>query len=455
VPMDIVHRQTDASKFLLCGVAASLALFGVLRLAWIEALVVLPLTRVQGDVALSLFGTPALPVAVTLACSGADALALCVGAILAYPVRWPARLAGAAGGIALILALNTMRIGTLGLAAATPAWFDLLHLYVWPASLTLAIAGYVFGWMRVAERTAPAAAADEPAPAPGHTAIPAWRPTRRFIMLTAAFAIAFAVASPLYLESAAVLSLAGLIATAAATILGALGVGAQASANVLMTGRGAFVVTQECISTPLIPVYLAALFTHGISRRRMVVGVLATLPLFTALGVARLLVVALPDALMASPTFLVHAFYQLLLGAVVIVVAARWRHGGKAGPAYAAAGLVAGVLFMGVLGSAYTAAVAAPTAPTFADPQGAVAFLPSFQIGLYLALCVASLVATRWARALAGLGVLALVHVTGLWALQALAAIGITTAVRDVRAFAVAAPVLIFVLAVRHVRAPH
>ena len=53
--------------------------------------------------------------------------------ILAYPVRWRTRLAGAAGGAALILGLNTLRIGTLGRAAASPAWFNALHVYVWPA----------------------------------------------------------------------------------------------------------------------------------------------------------------------------------------------------------------------------------------------------------------------------------------------------------------------------------
>ena len=87
----------------------------------------------QGALAARLFGAPTLPVEVTLACSGADALALCLGAVLAYPVRGAARLAGAAGGAALILGLNTLRIGTLGRAAASPAWFDALHLYVWPA----------------------------------------------------------------------------------------------------------------------------------------------------------------------------------------------------------------------------------------------------------------------------------------------------------------------------------
>lgn len=444
--MVTARRLSDAGRFMLSGLAASLGLFGALRLPWIETQVVLPLTRVQGDVAVAVFGTPGLPVAVTMACSGTDALALCVGAILAYPARWPARVAGAGGGIALILALNTVRIGTLGRAAGAPGWFDALHLYVWPALLTLAIAAYVFGWMRLAERTTPQPAAGTPGPAPGATPPAAWRPTRQFILLTAAFAIAFAVASPLYLDSPAVLALAGFITTAAATILGGVGVSAHASANILTTGRGAFIVTQECVTTPLIPVYLAAVFAHGLSRRRMVAGVLATLPLFTALGIARLLVVALPEAVMASPTFLVHAFYQLLLGAVVVVIAAMWRHGGKAAPAYAAAGLGAGVLFMSLLGSAYSAVIAAPAAPSFADPQGAIAFLPAFQAGLYLALCVAGLVASQWARALAGFGVMALLQAAGVLALHALAANGVTAHVRDVRAVAIVVPVVIFAL---------
>ena len=89
-----------------------------------------------------------MPVAVTAECSGTDVLALCLAAILACPVPWRARLAGAAGGVALVLALNTVRIATLGRAAASPALFQALHLQVWPAILVLATAGYVFAWMR-------------------------------------------------------------------------------------------------------------------------------------------------------------------------------------------------------------------------------------------------------------------------------------------------------------------
>ena len=143
---------TPASRFVLRGVGASLGLFGLLRLGWTEAHVVLPITHMQASLAARWFGPPALPVEVTLACSGADALALCLGAILAYPVSWRTRLAGIGGGVFLTLTLNTIRIGTLGRAAASPAWLSALHLYIWPAVLTLAIAAYVFSWMRLADR---------------------------------------------------------------------------------------------------------------------------------------------------------------------------------------------------------------------------------------------------------------------------------------------------------------
>ena len=437
MPTDTARGRMNAVKFALQSVAWSLGLFGLLRLRWTEAHVVLPFTHAQGWVAVHLFGTPTLPVEVTLACSGADALALCVGAVLAYPVEWRSRLVGACGGAALILGLNVLRIGTLGRMAGSPAWFNTLHLYVWPAALTLAIAGYVFGWMRFAERRR------ERPPAPSATAPLAPQPSRRFVVLTAVLLLLFVAASPLYLESASVLALASFIARTAALILGVVGVSAHAAANVLWTPRGGVLVTQECISTPLIPVYLAAVCTYSTTWRRLILGVLATLPLFIALGIARLLVVALPNVV-ASPIFFVHAFYQLLLGAVVVFLAALWRYRGRAALGHALVGVIVGVLFVRLLGPFYTRAVTYAAAFPLDDPQGAIAFLPSFQVGLYLALCVAAFGALGWKRFLAGLAVLELTQVGGLLALQALSShSGLTAHVRDVRGWAVAGPLLI------------
>ena len=199
------HPGRQARNFALRGVAWSLGLFGLLRLGWFEAHAVLPLTQLQARLAQGGFGAPALPIDVTLACSGADALALCAGAILAYPARWGARLTGVSGGVALILALNIVRIGTLGRAAASPSWFDALHLYVWPAVLMLAIAGYVFGWMRLADRRATIAPAPLCRTAAGERRLSAI--TGRFVVLTAISVVLFTTAAPLYLENARLLAL--------------------------------------------------------------------------------------------------------------------------------------------------------------------------------------------------------------------------------------------------------
>ena len=456
MPTDTARGRTTAVSVALQGVAWSLGLFGLLRLSWIEAHAVLPLTRMQAGVAVGMFGTPALPVEATLACSGTDALALCLGAILAYPVTWKKRVAGCAGGVGLILGLNTLRIGSLGRMAASPAWFDTFHLYIWPAVLMLAIAGYAFAWMRLADGPpSPLASARQAPPSPLASARRGPQPSRRFVLLTAVFLLLFVAASPLYLDSAVVLALAGFIARAAAASLGAAGVSAHAAANVLSTPRGAFIVTQECISTPLVPVYLAAVCAYSTTWRRLIVGVVAALPLFIVLGIVRLLLVALPDAIVASPLFLVHAFYQLLLAAVVVCLAALWRHGSRTAPGYALSAVIAGVLIVWVLDPLSTRAVTYATAAPLDDPQGAVAFLPAFQVGFYLALWIAAFAATGWKRFIAGLAVLELTQIAGLLVLHHLAThSGLTAHVRDVRGWAIAGPLLIVAAVVNVRRAP-
>ena len=218
MPTDTIPTSFRAARnFALRAVAWSLGLFGLLRLPWIQSHALLPVTLAQARVATALFAAtplPGLPVDVTLACSGADATALCLAAVIAYPATWRMRLAGGGAGLALILSLNTLRIGTLGRAVASPAWFNTLHVYVWPAVLTLAIAGYVFGWMRLADRRP---SSGERPSSPLATARPAPQPTRRFIFFAAAFLLLFLAASPFYLDSPSVLALAGFIARAAAS----------------------------------------------------------------------------------------------------------------------------------------------------------------------------------------------------------------------------------------------
>jgi exosortase/archaeosortase family protein len=448
-------RRQPAFEFALRGVAWSLGLFGLLRLGWLETHAVLPLTQLQARLAESAFGTPAVPIDVTLACSGTDALALCAGAILAYPSIWRMRLGGAALGIGLVVVLNTLRIGTLGRAAGSASWFEVLHLYVWPALLMLAVAGYVFAWMRFADRRRAPVAVSASVPRSGASTASAGdlrldeRPallTRRFVLSTAALLVLFAAASPLYLQSSEVQTVASFIARATASTLAFLGVQATVTANVLWTARGGFLVTQECIATPLIPVYLAAAFSYPKTWRRRVLAFLAAVPLFVGLGIARLLVVALPAALVGSPTFLVHAFYQFLLAGVVVLLAAFWRHGaGSFAWRRALLGGALGGAFAWLLESPYRRALASVVAGApLEDPQRALALLPTFQVGLYVALCVAAFVAFRWRPFVTGLALLGLSQVAVFAALQLVARhASLTPHVRDVRAWALAGPLLL------------
>jgi hypothetical protein len=234
-----------------------------------------------------------------------------------------------------------------------------------------------------------------------------------------------------------------------------LGVHATAAGNVLSTTRGGFLVTQECLSTPLIPVYLAAVCAYARSRGQLLLALAAALPLFVALGVARLLVVALPAALVGSPMFLVHAFYQLVLAGVLVVLAAIWRHGtGLTAWRRTLAGAAAGIAVAVLLGPWYSRVLMSTswTSPP-PDPQGALAFLPAFQMALYVALALTAFTRIHSRLLMAGAAFLALSQVLFFSALHLAAHhAGVMVHVRDIRAWAVAGPLLLIVLLVANDR---
>lgn len=422
-----------ATKFVLRAVAWSLGLFGLLRFPYIEAQIVAPATALQAAAAVQVFGVAASPIQTTLACSGSDAIALCLGAILAYPVAWRRRGRGALGGLALILGLNILRIGTLGRAAADPVWFNALHLYIWPAVLTLAIAGYVFTWMQGAGRAAAA---------PGIAAsVGPWPRSRQFVVLSVVLLLIFLVATPYALDNPAALAVAAFIARAAAATLSAFGATAHAAGDVLFTSQGAYRVTVECIATPMIPIFAAAVMALLTSWRWRIVCLAAAGPLFVALGIVRVLVVALPIAVVSS-TFLVHAFFQLLTAVIIVFAAAVWRARGAIAIRRGLVGNVAGALLIVALGP-WSARV---THLAFAgnDPQGALAFLPAFQMGLFVALWIAAFADLGWRRFTVGVVVLGIVQIAGLLALHWLATpAGFLADVRAIRGLAIVGPILI------------
>jgi hypothetical protein len=138
-----------------------------------------------------------------------------------------------------------------------------------------------------------------------------------------------------------------------------------------------------------------------------------------------------------------------------VFLVALWRHGRRAAARFAVAGIVAGIAFAYLLGPVYTRLVTYPGGATLDDPQGALALLPAFQVGLYLALWIAAFMGAGWRTFLAGLALLAMTQTTVLIGLEALAGLaGLTAHVRDVRGWAIAGPLLMIVVVVRLAR-PH
>ncbi|MDX1502310.1 MAG: hypothetical protein R3325_08090 [Thermoanaerobaculia bacterium] len=433
--------RDPALTYLVRAVLLGVAIFGLLRLGWVERRLLLPFTAAQERLACALLGDPTGPIAVGLSCSAAEVVALCLGAVLAFPAPWRRRLAGAAGGMALIVGLNTLRIGTLGRAAGDRPLFELLHLYLWPGALIAAVTAFVFLWMRWAVEAGDRGSA-APLRAPGR------RPLTRLALAGGLLLALYLVLSPWLLDSPAVQAAAGAVAAFAASLARLLGLSASSQGGLFRTEYGVFVVTADCVLTPLIPVYLAAALTLPGTARRRVAAILATPLLFFLLAAARLLVLVAPPVLVGSHRLAVHGFRQLLLGVVVLAAAAWWRR--RAGwPRRALLAVVAAAAGGLLLGPAWTrgvtAAAAALGAPSLGvglpDPQGALLLTPAYQMALFAGLWVAG--GGRWSRAATAAAALALsqplllLAAGGAWERWAVA-----PGAQLLRAWALAAPLL-------------
>ena len=449
-----------ARRFALSALAWSLALFAALRLTWIDLTVVGWLASTQRDLALWYGATATAPVIVDSSCSGSDVIALCLAVTLSYPVAWRQRLIGAAGGTLLILALNTIRIGTLFNTASQPALFEMLHIYVWPALLMVATGIYVLVWTSRAGSVGARRAG----------AVPARAPWARFGLTALALLGLHAAAAPWTMTSAAVLRAGTWTAAAAERVLTFVGVAATSTGNIIATSRGAFQVTQECLLTPLVPIYLAAAVALPMRGRTRAWALLLALPVFFVLGILRVLVLALPPAIVSSPLFVAHGFYQIVAGVALIAAASAWalsredeptRRAQVAGRAIVAA--VAALLAAIALGDAWRAGVTAlaGAASAFApntltawtipgDVQGALPLLPGYQLGLLVGLWIALSPFRRAGRFAIALAALALTQVAVLVALGEISArFGFPAHPLLVRAIAVSVPVALALLLFR------
>ena len=396
-------RHAEAGRFLAAAAGWNLAFFAALRTDWFAAHIGLPFAALQQLVATWYSGGMTLPVMVTMECSGTDVMALSAGVILAYPATAARRLRGVAFVLPVLLVLNLIRIDTLARTVGTPSLFPLLHLYVWPAALMAAAALLVFRWMHAAD------------------SLP--RPAGRAVWRALACLGVFAIATPFLASGALVAAACVWVAHASAHGLTALGADAVARGALLSTPRGAFIVTADCLLSPIIPLWVMAVLWWPLSRWQRFAGLALSLPIVAALAVTRLFVLAAPGAWVSAPLILVHGFHQLVLFAA-IVVAASGHSAPRSGPlaprvmkglgVVAAAGVVA-ILAGGFYNAALAQAAVAlsPIAPHAlrawwvpGDIQGALVLLPMYQLSLFSALLFVSGRPVAWRRA--GLAVTAL-----------------------------------------------
>ena len=407
-------------RFTLITGAWFVGLFGLMRLPWVERVLLTPFAEVQQRVADQLTGAPSDLVYAGPSCSGGDPLALCGAAIFAFPATWGSRLRGVAVGFTLITTFNIVRLGHLSLIAENRALLDLLHLYVWPGILILISAGFVYAWM--GRQGVAGGAAGAGGAAAGGLVLGA--ATRRFLLLAALLVAVYFATAPFFYESAFVDVVAGWIAVTGGGILAATGATAAVSGAIIRTAHGGFIVTQECIFTPLIPLYVAGALSAPMGWGRRTAMLAATPLVFFALGVSRLLILAVPAAVIGSYAVAIHAFSQTLVAVILIAVAAfrtagTGRRGAARGALAVALGAFAAFAAAPVLGAVVGGAVgglqslAGHAGHAFADDQGAWAILPAFQVGLFAALWIAVAGGGRtssWRRALVGVAGVVLVQ---------------------------------------------
>jgi exosortase H (IPTLxxWG-CTERM-specific) len=82
-------------------------------------------------------------------CTGLDVAIFLASAILVFPAPWRARLRGVALGFAIVLVTNFARVLTLCVLNATsPRAFELVHVYVWPAFISLVCLATLLFWIK-------------------------------------------------------------------------------------------------------------------------------------------------------------------------------------------------------------------------------------------------------------------------------------------------------------------
>jgi exosortase/archaeosortase family protein len=424
-------------------VAWTLASVALLGSPSVQAALLQPFAEWQARAVSWLIGAATLPVAMVPSCSGLDVMALCAGAIACYPASIERRFAGAAGGVTLLVALNLARIATLARTAASPG-FAALHEFVWPAALTAAAVGYAGVWMWRVDRPA---------------LVRAERSTRTLVIIVALLTL-YLIGVTVAGETGRLDAYAAAVASTAARLLRAIGVDASFGGRVLQVRDVRYLISYECVTTPLLPIYVAAVIAAPWRRRTRTVAALAAIPIFAALSVIRLATLAAPPLLFGSRLFFTHGFNQLLLAGLGISLAATMApaaSGWRAASRRAIMAIGVALVVATTAGAVYTRLLAGAFPVALQDPfdlQGALLTLPAFQLAFYTALAFALREHASPPAWLGGATVITLSHLALLMAAPAVRAAGSADAIALVwRGWALALPAVVAIVITRASRA--
>ncbi|MCP4006210.1 MAG: hypothetical protein GY725_18660 [bacterium] len=82
-------------------------------------------------------------------CTGIDVAVFLASAVLVFPASWGARVRGVLLSFAVVLVVNFLRVLTLCyFINSSTEMFDLTHLYIWPAFITLVCLGTLLYWIQ-------------------------------------------------------------------------------------------------------------------------------------------------------------------------------------------------------------------------------------------------------------------------------------------------------------------
>ncbi len=96
-----------------------------------------------------MLNSPAFSISIARGCDGLEAMALFASALLSFPAKWKHKLIGFIGGMAILFALNIVRVVSLFLIGLHyPKAFEFMHVEVWQVIFIIFAIGLWIFWIK-------------------------------------------------------------------------------------------------------------------------------------------------------------------------------------------------------------------------------------------------------------------------------------------------------------------